>query len=405
MSSPTSRPQHESAPPVSVLATGARGLLRVLSSYGLASGLFLCLLLLTYLGTLDQVERGLHHAQQKYFHSFVVVQALGPLAILLPGAYAVMALLLVNIVLGVLLRMRKGWAQAGMLMVHGGVVVLLLGAFVSFHYAVNGSMTIREGETAQAFTSEDGWELVVEGPAAESQLTIPGSEFIHLRGEEVKRVAVAGAPFALELHHYYRHAAPAPPGPMVAPASPVVEGTYLQPLPPAKERAQEAAGVYARVIPENGGAPVEQILWGGNPEPVSEATPEGTWRLGLRRQQIELPFSLGLERFQRELHPGTDLPKAFSSEITRTDGEIRERALISMNAPMRYQGYTFYQSSWGPQDAAPGVPLYSVLAVARNPAERFPLYACAIIAAGMALHFALKLTRYLRRESAGRGRV
>lgn len=373
---------------------GAHFLVELLSSYGLASALFVGLLLLTYLGTIAQVEHGLFHAQQKYFHAFVVVQQVGPVALFLPGAYLLMVLLFVNILLGAMLRIRRGWAQLGMFMVHGGIVVLLLGAFVSHHYAFDGTMTLREGEVAGHFTSADAWEVTVESPLSE------GATSHLLRSGVTQEVSLAGFPASLVLHDFQANAALSPAGPMFTPPTPVVDGYFLEPLPIAKYTSEAYAGVYVRIVPSDGSASREVILWALQREPVVVELPEGSLKLTLRRQQHALPFQLSLDKFERSVHPGTATPRAFSSEITRIDGDIRERVVIGMNSPMRYKGYTFYQSSWGPQDAAPGVPLHTVLAVSRNPADRFPLYACTIIALGMALHFALKLSRYIRRESA-----
>ena len=42
---------------------------------------------------------------------------------------------------------------------------------------------------------------------------------------------------------------------------------------------------------------------------------------------------------------------------------------------------------------------FSTLSVVRNPADQYPLYSCIIIAAGLILHFARKLTRYVRVEA------
>ena len=49
-------------------------------------------------------------------------------------------------------------------------------------------------------------------------------------------------------------------------------------------------------------------------------------------------------------------------------------------------------------DARPGEPLFSTLAVVRNPADQYPLYACIVIAAGLVLHFSRRLTRYVSAE-------
>jgi hypothetical protein len=70
-----------------------------------------------------------------------------------------------------------------------------------------------------------------------------------------------------------------------------------------------------------------------------------------------------------------------------------------MNEPLRHEGYTFYQSSWGPQGSSPDARLFSVFAVVNNPSDRVPLIACIIIALGLLYHFGLKLFRHVRAEA------
>ena len=66
-------------------------LLDGLGSARLACALLVLLALLTWLGTLAQVELGLHAAQKRYFESFLLVHWLGPIPVPLPGANLVSA--------------------------------------------------------------------------------------------------------------------------------------------------------------------------------------------------------------------------------------------------------------------------------------------------------------------------
>jgi hypothetical protein len=92
------------------------------------------------------------------------------------------------------------------------------------------------------------------------------------------------------------------------------------------------------------------------------------------------------------------MPRLFRSEVTKIDEEGERRIAIAMNQPLRYQGYTLYQASWGPQNAPPGAELFSTFAVVRDPAEWLPLWSSLVVSAGLTFHFGLMLARYLRRE-------
>ncbi|MDE2237184.1 MAG: cytochrome c biogenesis protein ResB, partial [Elusimicrobia bacterium] len=111
------------------------------------------------------------------------------------------------------------------------------------------------------------------------------------------------------------------------------------------------------------------------------------YRLLLRPRMTPLPLSVTLERFKRQTYPGTDIPRSFSSRVLiRENGRSLERpALISMNDPLRVDGFTFYQSGYDQG----GV---SILQVVDNPAWSLPYLACALVSLGMLLHFLRRLS-------------
>jgi len=61
-----------------------------------------------------------------------------------------------------------------------------------------------------------------------------------------------------------------------------------------------------------------------------------------------LPFSVYLADFNYERYPGSDSPSSYSSEIKIIDGKENDEHLqtISMNKPLLYKGYKFFQSSY-----------------------------------------------------------
>jgi len=146
-----------------------------LASNGLACSLFLLLLLVTLLGTLHQVDHGLYAAQRRYFASFFLIhRAFGRVPVPLPGGYLLIVLLFVNVVCGGILRIRKDWARAGIVVCHGGVCALLAGAFLARAFSTSGRLTLYEGEAANAFESANKWEVVVgRSEATSSVLTFP----------------------------------------------------------------------------------------------------------------------------------------------------------------------------------------------------------------------------------------
>ena len=107
-----------------------RAVLRVLGSFRLAVLLIVLLLVLTWFGTMAQATRTIYDVQREYFESAFVVVRLGSMPLLLPGAYLLLSVLLVNLVVGGILRMRKRKATLGVLIAHLGIVLLLVGSYV-----------------------------------------------------------------------------------------------------------------------------------------------------------------------------------------------------------------------------------------------------------------------------------
>ncbi|MEN6627367.1 MAG: cytochrome c biogenesis protein CcsA [Candidatus Sumerlaeia bacterium] len=374
-------------------------LLEWLGSYGLACALLLGLFALTLAGTLEQGGIGLYRAQQKYFESLVVWAGPAPV---FPGGLTLMALLGVNLVAGAFVRRRTG---LGLYLVHGGVLLLLAGGMFSRRFADEGRVFLSPGETAGSFESRDEWEVAVSDtsrPDRDFEYIIDQKEFVNLPGGG-RSFRDAALPFEIGLSHYMVNCAPREtPG-----ARDQIDAYTLAALPPEKENELNTPGLRVTVSEagnsktadrETGvpGAVREGFVWGLERGPWVFEAQGKTWSVALRRRQWALPFSLGLARFAHETHPGTSIPSAYQSDLVVTDAGARTPATIRMNEPLRYRGYTFFQSSYL-EDAGKTT---TVLAVVRNPLERLPLWASALITIGLFLHFGRRLSRHLKRVSA-----
>jgi cytochrome c biogenesis protein ResB len=117
-----------------------------------------------------------------------------------------------------------------------------------------------------------------------------------------------------------------------------------------------------------------------------------------------VPFTVRLNKFIFERHPGVTMARNYESRITRIEDGSERSLEIKMNEPMRYAGFTFFQESYGPANAGPNDAMYSQFAVANNPADQWPLWALVINGIGLAIHFVASLidhTKRSRRNAAG----
>lgn len=209
-----------------------------------------------------------------------------------------------------------------------------------------------------------------------------------------------GLPFDVVLADYVRNAEvePAAPG-ETGPT--VVDGFALREEEPVSAADKQAnrmnlPGVIATLSRPDTNESMSAILWpGANAAPFQVTIGNHRYVLDLRRRRWDLPFSIRLDRFVHETHPGTGMDRRFSSFVTKRQDGVDREVHITMNAPLRHQGYTLYQSSWGRD----GGRYFSVFSVVANPSDRVPLISCIIIAIGMLVHFGRKLRLYLKAQA------
>ncbi len=361
--------------------------LHALASLRLSCLLLVLLGLLTWLGTLEQVHSGLYDVQRKYFESFVLVHDFGPLAVPLPGANLVLSLLALNLILGGFVRIRKSRETLGILVTHAGIVLLLVAAFVKHHASQDGRVTLREGESADWFESDQRWELAVRESLPDGgvrQHVVPFDALERAGGAAPVQVAAEGLPFTLAVREAHSNCRPAARG---------AQDVQFVPEPRDREVGRNIPGARFDVVLAGSDAPLEGLIWGAQRAPFAAIVDRRRFEFDLRRERHPLPFTLSLADFRKEDHPRSSMPRSFESDVL-VDGD--RKVTISMNEPLRAGGLVVYQASWGPQGAGPDAVLFSTFAVVRNPADALPLIACIVIALGLMHHFTRKLVRHVK---------
>jgi len=106
-----------------------------------------------------------------------------------------------------------------------------------------------------------------------------------------------------------------------------------------------------------------------------------------RPAQRELPVTIKLLDFRKIDYPGTQMASSFEADVELTDsqrGVILMRK-ISMNNPLRYRGYSFFQSSYieGPTET-------TVLSVRNDPGTPFVYAGFIIVMLGVVSMFVLR---------------
>jgi ResB-like family protein len=406
-------------------------LFALLSSFGFAAILLVFLTLLTWLGTLEQVEHGLFETQRKYFESVFLVHRFAvtlpwysdgsfewtrlSLPLPLPGVYLLLSLLLLNLICGGILRMRKDKARLGILVAHLGIVLMLAAGFVKYRFSVDGQMTLWPGETKNQFASYFEWELTIHEAVPEgkvTQLVIPDRDWKDEVDDGPVTFTSDALPFDVVVGTWLKNCEALRKGPMFQGDSPVVDGYVLKSQPLEPEAENNLAGMALTLREKSGGKETAALLWGATDAfhdvrplphapllPVTVAGGGKKWLLSLRHRRFDLPFSVHLDKFTVEMHPRTNEPAVFLSDVTKIEESGSQPVKISMNEPLRHEGFTLFQGTWGPQNVPEGGEHYSGFAVVRNPSDQWPKWSCYIIAVGLLYHFAMKLMKYVKSEN------
>lgn len=389
-------------------------------SFGLATVLLVVLLLLTFLGTLEQVEHGLFESQKHYFESWFVTSIdLGAclramsvpakemtLPILLPGGLLAMVLLTISMICGGLVRIRKNPRTVGVIIAHFSIVFMLISGAVEFAFKKEGNMALLEGQTSDEFQSFHNRVVEIEQvdpPAKDgkrSVLVIHDSLFRDLTPDKGtgkgRTFTNPSLPFELMLMNYQVNCEPRRAGEDAS--REVVDGYYLQPKPAENEAEKNLDGIYA-VVKDKAGNVQKGILWGGERAGWTVRVDGKTFLLELAHERWQLPFAVKLDKFIREVHPGTRMARKFSSEVTKLSNGHEEKKVIKMNEPLRDAGYVLFQASFSQGEEGGRMLQQSVFEVVQNPADNWPLYSCIAVAIGLLIHFISMLARFIHRTS------
>jgi len=260
-----------------------------------------------------------------------------------------LALLGLNILLSMLKRYPWSRHQAGFVMAHVGIVLLLAGSLVSLHLGLDGTVALYEGQ---------------------------GTGNVALR-QHALDVEVGGhhATFAANFD-----STPPRPG---RPAVFAVPGTAVTLVADDYRDEQRSPAVHVRFDSPKGGTASEWVAWGDS---VGADLAEGPASVSFGDAQKRLPFRLTLLDFKAVNYPGSRRPASYESRvrIEEPDGTASEH-LISMNHPLHRDGYVFFQASF-----VEGQPMMSIFSVSRSPGLPMVYAGTALVSLGVAWMFYLK---------------
>ncbi len=390
-------------------------------------------IVLVFVGTIAQADEGLYVAQSHYFRQWLVVGAhlFGhKVPLILPGGYLIGTLLLVNLVVAHIYRFQLTTKKIGIQLAHAGVILLLVGQLATDLLARELQMHFVEGETRKYSESAGQYELIII--SGDEVTAIP--ERILAAGDQLK---IDSLPFTISVKSVWKNSDVNFRAPMLQNAPPLTTNGVA--LNFDFKNAIEVKSMDERNIPTMvvefstpAGSLGTWVVsdWIGDAALVEAVrntyAPMGLemaqkiaaqlivpqtievngkkFTFTLRPARVYHPYSLTLLKATHTVYPGTDIPKDFRSRVLIDNpqtGEKRE-VEISMNHPLRYGGYTYYQYQMTAGEAVvkAGQAQSSVLQVVRNPSWLTPYIGCAMVGVGLIIQFLYHLIGFVSKRKA-----
>ena len=347
------------------------------------------MMLLVVLGTLAQKDMGLYAAQNRYFSAWITWFWFIPM----PGGRLTLIIILIN--LSFFFFKKSIWKikKLGIVILHLGGILLLVGGGLTAMFSSEGNMVIEESAQSNHVEDYHFMELAIINTSASSF-----DEFTIFDQPLLKRnqvLAHANLNFEIEIINYLENCEPTKRNsPAGIQHKGMLKNFMLSELKPEKEDNWNRPGMIYKISNSGTNADGMYGIFLGQPISQTVSVNNKDYTIILRRKRTYLPFSIELLDFKKILHPGTEIPKSYSSDITLIENGVARKILIQMNEPLRYKGYTFFQSSFieGADSET------SVFAVVKNYGRLFPYISSIIMCVGLLFHLSQKLPDLFRKS-------
>lgn len=357
-------------------------IIKALASVKITVVCLFLLFVLTFWGTVAQVDHGLYDAQERYFASlFFLVFGFIPF----PGAQLILWILFINLACVTITRFVHYFKPhyAGLLIVHFGLLIYLFSAFVIFHVSKESNVHLMEHEGTNVSASYHEWELAFWTETGDKRNVTAYDTAGFASGTRLK---FEKEPFEIMVKQYYPNsqAYTAPPEGKSRMRVKNDSGiALLEPKDILKERERNMAGGIFE-IHGSGIGNTDVLLYGGDTKPTTLKVGDKTYFFRLHHKKSRLPLTIELLDFRAQFHPGTETAKSYESTVRIThDGASRE-VVVAMNKPLRYKDFTFFQASYAIDSMGNE---YSTFAVVQNVGRFLPYVASLMTFFGLSLHF------------------
>jgi ABC-type transport system involved in cytochrome c biogenesis permease subunit len=394
------------------LLAAASVVLKPLASLQLTVVLFALAIVLVFFGTLAQIDNGIWQVVDQYFWSYVVYIKLnlftefasvflpnlkiGSLSgsIPFPAGKTIGGLMLLNLLAAHVVRFKLSWKRTGIIMIHSGVALMLLGEWVTREKAVEQQMVIDAGAGSNFTHSTRLYELALVDVTDQDDQTAAVVPYSFLVGGTTIHNDLL--PFDVEVAEIHANSSLAErkSGEQDSEAVGIARRGKIVPRDPVSgtdpNQKIDMPAAYVKLLTKGDGKSIGKFLVSPRLDPQPVEANGRKYELALRMKRYYKPYTLFLTQFRFDRYLGTNTPKNYSSDVVLVDPErgSERSAHISMNDPLRYGGEAYYQSSFDERTEET-----TILQVVKNPGWLIPYISCIIVGLGMLVHFGITLPK------------
>jgi hypothetical protein len=413
------------APPDPGLWHYVKLVLKPIASLQLTVVLFTLAIGLIFFGTVAQMDYGIWTVVDKYFWSWGVLVPFDLFAKIgivffdlpkdthwsgafpFPGGKLLGLAMLINLLAAHLVRFKISWKRSGILLIHGGLILLFVGEFITREYAVEQRMMIDEGSSTNFTEDTRNFELAFISDAGgnEDRVTVIPQRLLIRAAGRGERITSPDLPVDVEVLRYMKNSdfqAPGEDNPATTGSGRKVVAVEAKEEPGVSSKRDDIPSAYVRLYKkgtdEELGTHLASFWLTAQNFKDTVRVGDTAYTMVLRRARYYKPYSLHLNEFRFDRYLGTNKPKNYSSRVLLTDPEqgVADReVVISMNHPLRYRGETFYQA-----DFDKNTEKTTILQVVENPGWWLPYASCVIVTLGLLVHFGIYLAQFLLRRAA-----
>ncbi|MBL4699982.1 MAG: cytochrome c biogenesis protein ResB [Phycisphaeraceae bacterium] len=351
-------------------------------------------MMLVLAGTLAQSQMPIREAQKIYFQSFVVWMPLdnGMTIPVLLGGYTIGLIMLANLTCAYLTTYKWKLKRSGILIMHAGIVMLLVGQLFTDVFSVESQMVLNHGDAKNYSEAIFDFELVIIDPSGEKSDTVYSIPRSKLTTGNI--IDDSRMPVKVSIMEFLPNANLTM-GVNTIPTQGFGKQVKALPAPLVQgDDRRNASCVYVDLIHKD----KSLGRWLLSTAFIKSDTVDidgKTYEIQLRHRRYMLPMTIQLQEFEHKRFTGTNTPAAFSSRIRLIDtAQNEDRSFtISMNQPLRYAGKTFYQAGFANDDKT------TILQVVRNPAAALPYIACILVTLGMGYHFITHFIKFRQQQT------